>query len=120
MSGEAEAFGTQLRYWHAKAQGLERTVFVNTASAMKDSIVLGDPRTGAPMLPVDTGNLRAGVQLEFDAPDSALIYTNVEYAEFVEDNVRDNHFRVGGPHGWKLTRAGFSRIVTDEATKAAG
>lgn len=113
-------FGNQLRYWHAKARGVEQAIFVNTASAMKDSIVEGSPVTGAPQLPVDTGNLRAGVQLEFDAPDSALIYTNVEYAEHVEDNVRGVTFRVGGPHGWKLSRAGFQRVVDDETRKAAG
>lgn len=113
-------FGSQLRYWHAKAEKLEQSIFVNAASAMKDSIVLGSPVTGAPALPVETGNLRAGVQLEFDAPDSALIYTNVQYAEHVEDNVRGNRFRVGGPHGWKLTRAGFQRVVDSEAQKAAG
>lgn len=115
----ADDFGRQLRYWHQKAEGLERTVFVNTASAMQDSIVNGSPVTGAPQLPVETGNLRAGVQLEFDAPDSALIYTNVEYAEYVEDRVNGQTFRVGGPHGWKLTRAGFPRIVADETAKAA-
>lgn len=111
-------FGTQLRYWHAKVVGQERETFVNSASALKDSIVNGSPVSGAPQLPVETGNLRNGVQLEFDAPDSALIYTNVEYAEHVEDNVRGVTFRVGGPHGWKLTRAGFPRIVEDEARKA--
>lgn len=115
----AEVFGSQLRYWHAKVEKAELGVFVNAASAVKDSIVSGSPITGAPMLPVETGNLRNGVQLEFDAPDSALIYTNVEYAEYVEDNVRGVTFRVGGPHGWKLTRAGFQRIVDDEAQKVA-
>jgi hypothetical protein len=116
----AEQFGSQLRYWHAKAEKLEQAIFVNSASALKDSIVNGSPVTGAPQLPVETGNLRAGVQLEFDAPDSALIYTNVEYAEHVEDNVNGVKFRVGGPHGWKLARAGFQRVVDDETTKAAG
>lgn len=111
-------FGSQLRYWHAKAEKVEQSIFVNSVSALKDSIVSGSPVTGAPMLPVETGNLRNGVQLEFDAPDSALIYTNVEYAEFVEDNVQGATFRVGGPHGWKMTRAGFQNVVDDEARKA--
>jgi hypothetical protein len=115
----ADAFGSQLRYWHAKAEKLEQSIFVNAASALKDSIVSGSSVTGAPQLPVETGNLRNGVQLEFDAPDSALIYTNVEYAEHVEDNVQGAQFRIGGPHGWKMTRAGFSAIVDDEARKAS-
>jgi hypothetical protein len=119
MSGEAEVFGSQLRYWHQKAVGLERDIFVNSASALKDSIVNGSPVTGAPMLPVDTGALRAGVQLEFDAPDSALIYTKVDYAEIVELNIRGVTFRVGGPFGWTLSRAGFGRIVEDETRKVA-
>lgn len=118
MSGEAEAFGSQLRYWHAKAQGVEQSIFVNSASALQDSIVSGSPVTSAPQLPVETGNLRNGVHLVFDAPDSALIYTNVEYAEYVEDNVRGVNFRVGGPHGWALSRAGFQRVVDDQTAKA--
>lgn len=110
--------GRPLRYWLLQAQEMERTVFINSASAVKDSIVSGSPVTGAPQLPVDTGNLRTGVQLEFDAPDAALVYTNVEYAPHVEDNLRGVTFRVGGPHGWKLTRAGWSKIVADETAKA--
>jgi hypothetical protein len=116
----AEVFGSQLRYWHAKTERLEQAVFVNSVSALKDSIVFGSPVSGAPPMPVKTGNLRAGVQAEFDAPDSALIYTNVDYAEDVEDNLRGVQFRVGGPNGWKLTRAGFSPIVAAEVAKVAG
>ncbi len=114
-----EVNGRPLRYWVLHLMEMEQTVFVNSASAAQNSIVSGSLVTGAPQLPVDTGNLRNGVQLEFDAPNSALIHTNVAYAEDVEDNVRGVTFRVGGPHGWKLTRAGFPRIVADETAKAA-
>jgi hypothetical protein len=57
------------------------------------------------------------VQLEFDAPDSTLIYTKVEYAEFVELNIGSPNFRVGGPYGWTKTRAGFQNVVDDETRK---
>lgn len=127
--------GRPLRYWLIEAKNLEQAIFVNSASAAHDSVVNGSPVTGAPGQPVGQygpgynegqigGTLKASWQLEFDAPDSALIYTNSEYAEGIEDRVGSKgqtinlRSSVGGFHSLKMTRAGWQRIVDDETRKA--
>ncbi len=114
------SFSDDLNRFGLKVQTNSRAVFVNVASAAKDSITDGDPRTGSPGSPVDTGNLKNSWQLTFESPSIALISTNVEYAPYVEDNIRGVTFRVGGPHGVKLTAQNLDRIVEDETRKVAG
>ncbi len=113
-------FGSQIGAWVLKTERVTQAVFVNVASRVKSSITDGDPLTGAPGSPVDTGALKASWQLTFESPTLALVSTNIEYAPIIEDNVRGANFRVGGPHGVKLTALGFDRIVEDEARKATG
>jgi hypothetical protein len=71
---------------------------------------------------VSTGNLKASWQLTFESPDAALISSNVEYAEIIEDNIRGATLRskVGGFHSVKLTIAGWQRLVEDETRKLTG
>lgn len=107
----------------ADAMGRVHKVFANSATAAHESIVNGSVVTGAPPLPVDpnpdakAGELKDSVELVFSSPTSARISTPVKYAPNVEDNLRGVSFRSGGPHGWKLTIAGFDRIVAVEAAK---
>lgn len=106
----------------ADAMNKVHTVFANSVSQAYESIVNGSAVTGAPPLPVadgepGAGELKSGVHLEVTSPTSARISTSVKYAGNVEDNVRGVRFHNGGPHGWKLTAAGFDRIVATEAEK---
>lgn len=97
--------------------------FVNIVNAAMDSIVNGSPVTGAPGQPVDTGNLKASWQEDFESPTAATISTNVVYARPIEDGVGPHgpltlRSAVGGFHSVGLTIAGFGAIVAAE--KAAG
>lgn len=113
-------FERDLERFTAKLEGMTAELLPNVASALQASIVSGSPLTGAPGQPVDTGNLRASWNVSFPSADTAQISTNVEYAPYVEDNVRGVTFRVGGPHGVKLTLANAQAIVNEEARRANG
>lgn len=95
----------------------EQTVFVSTAAQIRGSIRDGSALTGAPQMPVApsrydrAGALRESITLAFPDANTAIIYTTKPYAEDVEDNAKGHTFNVGGPHGWKLTRAAFDKIV---------
>ena len=116
------SFAEDLAKFAAKSKALQQAHFINTASAVKDSIVNGSPVTGAPGQPVDTGNLKNSWQLTFDGPADATVSTNVEYAPVIEDNVRGATLRsqVGGFHSVKLTVGGFERLAETEARKLTG
>lgn len=116
------SFERDLAAFAAKTEAKRRAVFVNTVSAVKDSIVNGSSVTGAPGQPVQTANLKDSWDHEFAAGgEAATIFTNVEYAPVIEDNVRGATLRsqVGGFHSVKLTVAGFDRLVQGEAEKVA-
>ena len=117
MSFESDVAG-----FMEKTRRKQQAVFVNTAAAVKGSIVDGSAVTGAPGQPVDTGALKASWILEFDSATEAHVSTNIEYAPILEDNVRGATLRsaVGGFHSVKMTVAGFERIVDAEVRKVAG
>jgi hypothetical protein len=64
--------------------------------------------------------LRASWNLTFESPTVALIATNLNYAPYVEDNVRNVQFRNHGPHSVKMTRAAIQKIVDFEAAELEG
>jgi hypothetical protein len=119
-------FSDSLQRFAAKTEQRARAVHQATAVAVKQSWVEGSPITGAPPLPIATGNaptvgqLRRGVKLTYPDPDTALIYTTVPYAAEVEDNPRGVTFTEGGAHGFKQTVAGFPRIVEAVTTRIVG
>ena len=118
-------FADSLNRFTAKVKADTQAVFVNTASAALDSIQNGSPVTGSPGQLVDTGNLKASWQLNFDTPTSALILTNVVYARQMEDGTRDGRALTqrsptGGFHSVALTIAGLDRLVEAETVKMAG
>lgn len=113
------AFGDQVRAFERKVEVRSREVFVNVAAAAHESIVNGSPVTGAPGQPVDTGNLRNSWILSFPSPTEAMISTNVEYAPYVEDNVRGVTFKNHGPHSVALTVAGLDKIVAAETARGS-
>ena len=94
-------------------------VFTQVAQEAQRSIVEGSEITGAPGQPVDTGHLKGSWQLVFDSPNTAIIGTNVVYAESIEDGLSSAHggtpmtlrSTTGGFHSVALTVAGFNRIV---------
>lgn len=98
--------------------------FVGIVEEAQRSIVEGSELTGAPGQPVDTGFLKGSWQAVFESPNVAVIGTNAEYAESIEDGLSYAHggtpmtlrSDVGGFHSVALTVAGFDRIV--EAVKA--
>ncbi|HXG70336.1 MAG TPA: hypothetical protein VNJ04_06940 [Gemmatimonadaceae bacterium] len=90
-----------------------------------ESIQTGSPITGAPGQPVDTGALRASWQVEYPAANEALISTNLEYAQPIEDGIGKHgplqlRSAVGGWHSLKMTVAGFQRIVNHVTREVAG
>lgn len=100
-------------------------LFVNVCSAAKGSITDGSPLTGAPGQPVQTGALKASWQLEFESPTRALISTDKEYAEIIEDGIGPHgpitiRSAVGGTHSVAQTIAGIDRIIEDETLTLAG
>jgi hypothetical protein len=103
----------------------EAAVFVSTAAQVRASVRDGSALTGAPQMPVApndfprAGALRDSITLTFPDANTALIYTTKPYAEDVEDNPKGHTFNVGGPHGWKLTRAAFPRIVETTVARQA-
>lgn len=128
-------FADQMRAFSLKVETKSAAVFANVVSATQGSITDGSPVTGAPGQPVDTGNLKASWHTDFESPSSALISTNVEYAQYIEDGVvavgsrRGNvtggtlqrltlRSAVGGFHSVAQTVAGFPAIVADEVAKA--
>jgi hypothetical protein len=115
-------FSEDLARFAAKLKARNQLVFVNTASAVKGSIVDGSAVTGSPGQPVDTGTLKASWHLAFVSPTVADISTNVAYAPVIEDNARGATLRsaVGGFHSVRYTVAGFERLVAVEVRRAGG
>lgn len=94
----------------------DRAIFAEVVSLVHESIVEGSPLTGSPGQPVDTGALRNSWTPAFNSPGEASVATNLEYAQVVEDNIGDRHYKNHGPHSVKLTIAGLDRLV-DEAAR---
>lgn len=114
-----------LKAWAAKVERNLHAIFLNTATAVRDSVVEGSPVTGAPGQPVDTGNLKSSWVLAFTEPGVAEVSTNVEYAPAIEDGVGPHgpmtlRSKVGGFHSVKLTRSNFDRLVADVTRSTVG
>lgn len=105
-------------------------VFTMVAQEAHRSVVEGSEITGAPGQPVGQygpgyhngehgGHLKGSWQLVFDSPNVAVIGTNVEYAESIEDGLSYAHggtpmtlrSTVGGFHSVAQTEAGIPKIV---------
>lgn len=119
-------FAGGLTAFAKKAERNERSVFEASNAELRDSIKFGSARTGAPPMPVavpkypKAGALRDAVTLSYSDPNTAVIYTTKWYAPNVEDNTENHTFTSGGPHGWKLTAAGFARVVEANAKRLGG
>ena len=112
------SFESDINRFITKQRRRRRQIIRVAGVRMHNSIVNGDPATGSPGQPVDTGNLRTSWQLTFPEEDVAISTTNVPYAPVIEDGVSRRSGRrlvfksqVGGPHSVKLTRAGLKKIV---------
>lgn len=120
------SFADALRQFAAKTERSTTAVHQAAAVAIKDSWLNGSAETGAPPLPMATGDaktvgkLRRGVRLTYPDPNTALIYTTVPYAEEVEDNPRGVHFTQGGAHGFKLTVAAFPHLIETVTKRIVG
>jgi len=128
----------QIKAFEAKIKQRIKTVHVNVAKKLEDSVRLGTRTdagriTGSPGQPVDTGYLRNSWQLDFPSELLARLTTNVAYAPAIEEGVRSAYdpagedrppeydkeaarafggrSEVGGNHSVKLTRAGFEKLV---------
>ncbi|WP_353268007.1 hypothetical protein [Gemmatimonas sp.] len=94
-----------------KVQVRHKQVFGGLTSELGRSIRDGSELTGAPGQPRRTSNLYFSWIDRFLAPFRWQIATNVSYAPFVEDAVRGQRFRNGGPHSLKLTILGANRVL---------
>ena len=94
-----------------KVQVRHRQVFGGLAGELGRSIRDGSELTGAPGQPRKTSNLYFSWIDRFTAPFRWEIAPNVEYAPYVEENVRGVRFRNGGPHSVKLTILGANRVL---------
>lgn len=119
-------FASALQRFAATAESNARAIHQSVAVEAKRSWVEGSPLTGAPALPIATSNaptvgkLRRGVRITYPDANTALVVTDVGYAPEVEDNPRGVHFTEGGPHGLKLTVAGFSHLLETVARRITG
>jgi hypothetical protein len=119
-------FAADLARFATKVETKSTAVFVGTVVDLRDSIKYGSATTGAPAMPVAPGQfprsgaLRDSVTVSYPDQHTALIYTTSPYAIDVEDNAKGHTFTSGGPHGWKMTIAGFSRVVQTVTTRQAG
>lgn len=100
----------------ARFEQRRRDVFVGVVQKAHESIQVGSPITGSPGQPVDTGFLRNSWQAVFESDTEAVVGTNVEYAEPIEDGIGPHgeltlRSEVGGFHSVKITRAGMGRII---------
>lgn len=121
------AFADDLRRFATKTEAQVRDVFVGTAVHLHTSIKFGSPVTGAPGQPIDLGTLRNSWTLTFESPDTALIASNIEYAQAVEDGVGPYGPRVygaknglGGSHSVKISIAAAQRVVDAEVARVRG
>lgn len=94
-----------------RVQPKYRRVFVAFCNDVGSSIRDGSPVTGAPGQPRRTSNLYLSWIDEFLSRFRWQMSTNVSYAPFVEDNVRNVRFRNGGAHSVKLTILGANRLM---------
>lgn len=118
------------------AEEMEQAVWVNSLSAVHDSIQNGSPVTGAPGQPVGQygpgynpgevgGTLKASWQIVLESERRARVMTNEVYAPENEYGIRQKDGKpytqrstVGGRHSVALTMAGWDKIVDDETRKA--
>src|SRR5688572_25088606 len=120
------SFADQLRRFATTTETNTRAVLPASVVEIRRSWVEGSPITGAPALPIATSNvatrgkLRRGVRVSYPDQNTALIYTTVPYALEVEDNPRGVTFTEGGAHGFKLTVAGFPRIIETVTKRITG
>lgn len=126
------SFRDDLARFSKSVEVQSRAVFVGAVAAAKTSIVDGSTLTGSPGQPVenegpDKGNLRGSWQVEFPTPTSAIISTNVVYAESNEDGIARPgggayllRADVGGRHSVQKTILGFEAIVASEAQRLGG
>lgn len=122
MSG----FLDEIRAHNAKVElNLLPAHFVGVVAEVKNSVQFGSPLTGAPGQPVDTGNLRASWESEFQDANNATVSTNVVYAEQNETGISATggpyvqRSAIGGRYSVLLTRMGIQRIVDDVAARLA-
>lgn len=114
------------KQFSAQIERDRRAVFVATVDDLRDSIKFGSAVTGAPALPVapsefpKSGELRDGVRVTYTDPNTAVISTDVSYALEVEDDSKGQVFTSGGPHGWKISAAGFPRILAAVTRRITG
>lgn len=113
-------FTGDIRRFTLKLNARERDIFTGVVDLTHDSIQNGSAITAAPGQPVDTGNLRDSWQKRYESSSVALVATKVEYAPYVEENVRGVTFKNHGPHSVKLTVASFDRIVEHVTRKVVG
>jgi hypothetical protein len=109
-------FPQALSAFHRKVEVRVRELTVGVVDELKRSIVEGSPITSAPGQPVDTGALRASWTADFPSQNEARIYTQMRYANIIEDGESEGHpitlrSEVGGFHSVKLTVANADKVV---------
>lgn len=119
-------FGDQIRNFSLKVESRRKEHFVGVVEEATRAIVEGSELTGSPGQPVDTGRLKSSWQTVFEAPDRAVIGTNVEYARAVEDGVgprgtvKYGKSGIGGSHSVKLLEANIDRVSDAVAERVKG
>lgn len=117
------SFADDVKRFAVKVEARSREVFLGVVEESTRAIVEGSEITASPGQPVDTGRLRASWQTVFEGPDRAIIGTNVEYAQAVEDAVGPHgavtygKSGIGGSHSVKQLVANFDRVVSVVASR---
>lgn len=110
-------FARRLRNFAAMAAEREQLLYERTVDHVELSMTVGSHVTGAPGVPVKSGDLLRSYQRtgSIAARDVAIV-SNLPYAHIIEHNRRGAQLRskVGGFHSNKITRLNFRLIVAYE------
>lgn len=103
----------------ARAVAIEHQAIVRGAShALYDAIRDGSPVTGAPGQPRHTDELYDSWTIT-ETPDGATIESSSDHAIFVEENVRQAHFKNGGAHSVALSVTAFGSLLANASRRGA-
>lgn len=126
----------------AQLEGRLQDLVTETTGDLHESITTGDPLTGSPGQPIDTGFLINSWTTELPESFVGQVTTNVAYATAIEEGEREAYdpegvdrpedftgirgdrpavkSTVGGNHSVKMTRLAWQRIVDRRAAQIAG
>jgi hypothetical protein len=119
------AFRDGVGVFTARVRNTGRVVFTILKTETQAAVTVGNPRSGSPGQPVQSGRLRASFIPEDVNERTWQTTTNLPYARAIEDGVGPHgpltlRSPVGGFHSIKLLRLNWSNVVAYAVAQAKG